>query len=77
MKIGATSRVKGDDFTHTYQEDISRQDLELPYLDGGSTPPRLDEDTPAVVAMVAGPAKPQKGGIEPLYRQNAPPVLFG
>jgi hypothetical protein len=37
----------------TYQEDIDNQAPERAFLDGGSAPPRLDEDTPAVVAMVA------------------------
>jgi hypothetical protein len=35
----------------THQEDNGRQSLEQALLDRGSTPPRIDEDYPAVAAM--------------------------
>jgi hypothetical protein len=38
--------------THTYQEDNGMQSLERAFLGGGSVPLRLNEDAPAVAAMV-------------------------
>jgi hypothetical protein len=38
--------------THTYQEDTGRRTLERDFLGGGSVPSRLDEDAPAVTAMM-------------------------
>jgi hypothetical protein len=37
--------------THTYQEDGNRKALVWAFLNGGSTPLRLDEDAPVVAAM--------------------------
>jgi hypothetical protein len=42
-----------EDHTHAYREGIGKQALEAGFLCGSSAPPRLDEDTLAVMAMIA------------------------
>jgi hypothetical protein len=52
MKIGATSHIGGRwPHTHMYREDGNRNTQVQAFLNGGSSPPRLDVDAPSITAM--------------------------